>query len=59
MALGNDVQVAINIDFQDVQIPLRNLELLGNYLAGQRAKVINVDGFCIFFTEDLLDSMRK
>lgn len=59
MTLGNDVKVSVDIDLQDIQISLRDLQFLSDYLSGQRTKVIDIDSFCLFFTEDLLNSMSK
>lgn len=57
--MGNDVEVSVDIDLQDIQISLRNLQFLSDYLSGQRTKVIDVDGFCFFLAEDLLNTMSK
>lgn len=59
MPLGNDVKVSVDIYLQDIQISLRNLQFLSDYLSGQRTKVIDVDGFSFFFAEDLLNTMSQ
>lgn len=55
----NDVKVSVDIDLQDIQISLRNLQFLSDYLSGQRTKVIDVDSFSFFFAEDLLNTMSQ
>jgi hypothetical protein len=56
VALGDDVQVSIDIYLQDLQVSWGDLCIFCDDFASEGAEVIDIDSFGLFFAKDLLDS---
>lgn len=57
--MSNDIEIAININFQYLQISLSNLNLLCYYFPCKWCKIINIDGFWLIFAKYLFHSNGK